>query len=446
MLTKSDIIVAIATAPGRGGIGIVRISGVNLSGITSTILGGIPEPRKAILSSFTERSGDLIDQGIAIFFPAPHSYTGEDVLELQGHGGTAVLQLLLQRCLELGARLAHPGEFTQRAYLNDKLDLAQAESVADLIEASTSQAAKSAAQSLRGDFSRVVLRLVANLIDLRMLVEAMLDFPEEQLELPDYSQRDAKFQVIRSDVQRTLELAQQGSLLREGAHVVLIGQPNVGKSSLLNRLSGDDVALVSEIPGTTRDVIKQSIHLNGIPLHIFDTAGMRETNDVVEKLGIERTRSTFHQADVILLLMDASQGLMPDDLRILKELPQKTPRLFIFNKVDLCQQSSLVKAINGEIHIYLSAKTGDGINLLKEHLLNTIGWHQEEGVFIARERHINALGKAREHLNRAASESSRAEFYAEELRLAQLELSSITGEFTADELLGEIFSRFCVGK
>lgn len=446
MQAKSDIIAAIATASGRGGVGIVRISGPHISNITLALLGTIPEPRRATYTSFTEQSGDVIDQGIALFFPAPHSYTGEDVLELQGHGGTAVLQLLLQRCLDLGARLAQPGEFTQRAYLNDKLDLAQAESVADLIDASTVQAARSAMRSLRGDFSRVIHQLVNNLIDLRMLVEAMLDFPEEELEIPDYSRRDAKLDLIRTEVKHTLELAQQGSLLREGAQVALIGQPNVGKSSLLNSLSGEDIALVSDIPGTTRDVIKQSIQLNGVPLHIIDTAGMRDTVDIIEKMGIDRTRNMFLKADVILLLMDVKQGLAEEDKKILQELPPNTPRLFIFNKIDLSQQSPCVEIKQDGMFIYLSAKTGAGVNLLKDKLLELIGWHQEAGVFMARERHIRALKQALLHLNQALEVSSMAELFAEELRQAQDQLNSITGEFSADDLLGEIFSRFCIGK
>lgn len=446
VLAKSDMIAAIATAPGRGGIGVVRISGAKLSDIAVTLLGSVPEPRKATYTSFTEHNGEVIDQGIAIYFPAPHSYTGEDVLELQGHGGTAVLHLLLQRCLDLGARLAQPGEFTQRAYLNDKLDLAQAESVADLIDASTSQAAKSAIRSLRGDFSRLIHQLVSNLVDLRMLVEAMLDFPEEELDAPDYSRRDFKLKTIITEVHRTLELAKQGSLLREGAHVALIGQPNVGKSSLLNCLSGEEIALVSDIPGTTRDAIRQSIQLNGVPLHIIDTAGMRDTVDIIEKMGIERTRNMFMKADVIVLMMDAVQGLSLEDKKILEELPKATPRLFIFNKIDLNQQTPHVEEKLGDIFIYLSAKTGDGIDLLKDRLLNLIGWHQEAGVFMARERHLLALRNAQEHLYKAENVSSMAELFAEELRLAQESLNSITGEFTADDLLGEIFSRFCIGK
>jgi tRNA modification GTPase len=446
VLPRSDSIAAIATASGRGGIGVVRISGPNLSKISNTLFGKPLEPRKATFTSFIDGQGELIDQGIAIFFSAPHSYTGEDVLELQGHGGQAVLQLLLQRCLDIGARLADPGEFTQRAYLNNKLDLAQAESVADLIDANTTQAAKSAIRSLSGDFSRVINQLVSKLIDLRMLVEAMLDFPEEELELPDYSRRDAKLQAIRSELNRTFLLAQQGALLREGAHVVLIGQPNVGKSSLLNSLSGEDVALVSELPGTTRDVIRQTIQLNGIPLHIIDTAGLRDTVDIVEKMGIARTRSAIQKADVILLMIDANQGLAEEDKKILDVMPIDTPRLFIFNKIDLSQDKPSIEKINDEYHIFISAKTGLGIDLLKDKLLGLIGWHQEAGVFMARERHIRALQQAQKHLTFAAEQGAMAELFAEELRLAQESLIAITGEFSADDLLGEIFSRFCIGK
>lgn len=446
MLPKSDNIAAIATAPGRGGIGIVRISGHNLTKTAISILGSLPAPRIASYSSFIDADGVIIDQGIALFFPAPHSYTGEDVIELQGHGGTAVLQLVLQRCLQLGVRLAQPGEFTQRAFLNDKIDLAQAESVADLIDATTSQAAKSAMRSLKGDFSTIVHQLVAQLIDLRMLVEAMLDFPEEELDVPDVIRRDNKLASIRSVLENTLNLAQQGSLLREGAHVVLIGQPNVGKSSLLNRLSGEEVALVSDIPGTTRDVIRQSIQLNGVPLHIIDTAGLRESQDAVELMGIERTHNNIQKADVILLLVDAIHGLTDADINILAELPAQTPRLFVLNKIDLLAVHPCVESADGEATILLSAKTGAGIDLLKEKLLELIGWHQESGVFMARERHLRALLQAQNHLNSAMSELGRAEFFAEELRLAQESLNEITGEFGSDDLLGEIFSRFCIGK
>ena len=446
MLPRPDTIAAIATASGRGGIGVVRVSGHGLATLAVAVLGKAPLPRCVTYSSFLDTKNQVIDQGIALFFPAPHSYTGEDVLELQGHGGAAVLQLVLQRCLELGARLAQPGEFTQRAFLNDKIDLAQAESVADLINATTSQAARSAMRSLQGEFSQAIHQLADKLIRLRMLVEAMLDFPEEEINAPDVVQRNVQLGVLSEELDKILNVAQQGSLLREGAHIVLAGQPNVGKSSLLNRLSGEDVALVSEIPGTTRDVIHQAIQIGGVPLHVVDTAGLRESRDAVEQMGIERTRSMLQKADVILILLDASCGIEADDRKILDELPPGIPRLHVFNKIDLLAQVARVEEQEGECHIYLSAKTGSGLELLRDKLLALIGWHQEAGVFMARERHVRALLDARGHLQHAAGETNRAEIFAEELRLAQESLNSITGEFTADDLLGEIFSRFCIGK
>ncbi|MDE2311125.1 MAG: tRNA uridine-5-carboxymethylaminomethyl(34) synthesis GTPase MnmE, partial [Betaproteobacteria bacterium] len=434
-MPRPDIIAAVATAPGRGGIGVVRVSGHNLGTLAQAMLGKTLIPRYATCTSFLDAEGQILDQGIALFFHAPHSYTGEDVLELQGHGGPAVLQLVLQRCLELGARLAQPGEFTLRAFLNDKLDLAQAESVADLIDATTSQAARSAMRSLQGQFSQAIRQLVDKLIRLRMLVEAMLDFPEEGIDAPDIALRDAQLYILCKELEKILGLAQQGSLLREGAHIVLVGQPNVGKSSLLNRLSGEEVALVSEIPGTTRDVIRQAIQISGVPLHIMDTAGLRESRDEVELLGIARTHSTLQKADAILLLLDAGVGISAADRKILEALPTNIPRLYIFNKIDLLAQPARVEELNGERHIYLSAKTGSGLELLRDKLLALIGWHQEAGVFMARERHLRALQAAQDHLQRAARETGRAEILAEELRLAQKFLNSITGEFTADDLL-----------
>ena len=445
MLPKSDNIVAIATAPGRGGIGIVRVSGPALAELIPLLVGKKLEKHRAVFSSFRDTNGEIIDQGIAIFSPAPFSYTGEDVLELQGHGGPAVLQSVLQRCVELGARIALPGEFTQRAFLNDKLDLAQAESVADLIDATTTQAARSAMRSLLGDFSSVIHQLVSQLINLRMLVEAMLDFPEEELDIPDFTKRDDQLAAISSQLQKTLDLAKQGSLLREGAQIVLVGQPNVGKSSLLNSLSGEEIALVSDVPGTTRDVIRQSIQLNGIPLHIIDTAGLRDSHDKVELMGIARTRSTMLKADAILLMIDAQHSLS-DVANIVAELPPEIPRLYIFNKIDLQNEFPRVDTQDNKTCIYLSAKTGAGVDLLREKLLTLIGWHQESGVFMARERHVRALLQAQTHLNNAVLVGASAEFFAEELRLAQDALNSITGEFSADDLLGEIFSRFCIGK
>jgi tRNA modification GTPase len=445
VLPTPDTIAAIATAPGRGGIGVVRISGNNLAPFAAFMLGKVPEARVATYASFLDEEGDILDQGIALYFPAPHSYTGEDVLELQGHGGMMVLQRVLQRCLALGARLAEPGEFTRRAFLNGKMDLAQAESVADLIDATTTQAAKSAMRSLQGDFSRAINQMVEALIELRMLVEAMLDFPEEEIEAVDVAERARRLAKLSAELDGILSLAQQGALLREGAHIVLVGQPNVGKSSLLNALSREEVALVSEIPGTTRDVIRQAIQLNGLPMHILDTAGLRESSDTVERMGMERTRGAIQKADAALILLDAQHGITGQENKILSELPD-IPRLFIHNKIDLTNSPARAEEAGGETHLYLSARTGEGLNLLREKLLTLIGWHQESGVFMARERHLIALRRARDFLNQAAGEAGRAELFAENLRLAQDSLAEITGEFTADDLLGEIFSRFCIGK
>lgn len=444
--SNADIIAAIATAQGRGGVGVVRISGYGIGVLGAAIVGELPAARRASYRVFLDQNGDTLDQGIVLYYQAPHSFTGEDVLELQGHGGPAVLQLLLQRCLELGARLARPGEFTQRAFLNDKLDLAQAESVADLIDANTAEAARSAMRSLRGEFSEVIHELVDELIVLRMLVEAMLDFPEEEVDAVDISQRDVRLCSLQSRVQKTLDTARQGCLLREGAHVVIAGQPNVGKSSLINRLSGEDVALVSDVPGTTRDIIRQAIQIRGVPLHIIDTAGLRESDDVVEKMGIVRTHETIHRADLILLLVDAEKGLTEQDERIVAGLPEKIPRLLVYNKSDLVASQAYAQP-DSVGRVSVSAKTGAGIEELRAAILKSVGWRdQEGGAFMARERHLQALHLAQAHLNQASLVIAQAELFAEELRQAQQALSAITGEFTPDDLLGEIFSRFCIGK
>ena len=445
-LPNADTIAAIATAQGRGGVGVIRVSGVDIEALACGILGKLPAARRATFSNFLDTNGDILDQGIALYFPAPHSYTGEHVLELQGHGGPAVLQLLLNRCLDLGARLAQPGEFTRRAFLNNKLDLAQAESVADLIDANTSEAARSAMRSLRGEFSAAVHNLVDKLIHLRMLVEAMLDFPEEEVDAVDITQRDALLDKLRAHLQHTLDTAKQGCLLREGAHVVIAGQPNVGKSSLLNRLSGEEVALVSDVPGTTRDVIRQAIQIRGVPLHIMDTAGLRESDDVVENLGIARTHQTLHRADLILLLLDAGKGITAQDEAIFAGLPANIPLLLVLNKTDLL--NGVAPALPESVsHVCVSARTGEGIEELRAKLLEAVGWRdQESGAFMARERHLRALTLAQTHLFQAGTVVGRAELFAEELRLAQRALNEITGEFTSDDLLGEIFSRFCIGK
>ncbi len=447
MASRPDIIAAIATAPGRGGIGVVRVSGLGLAAMAALITGRQIQARLATYTSFLAADSTILDQGIALFFPTPNSYTGEDVLELQGHGGPAVLQSVLHRCLELGARLAQPGEFTLRAFLNDKIDLAQAESVADLIDATTEQAARSAMRSLQGEFSSAINGAVASLIDLRMLVEATLDFPEEDLDDVDRELCANRLNTLMQEVARIRGLAKLGSILREGAQVVMVGAPNVGKSSLLNRLAGEDVALVSEIPGTTRDAIHQALNVNGVPLHLIDTAGLRETADVVEQMGIARTQLALTKADVVLVLQDESQpGEDRGGTAILAQLPAKVPRLYLHNKIDLSGHEAGVEFRKDGCHLYVSAKIGAGMELLRGKLLEKIGWHQETGVFMARARHLEALALAVHHLDLAQMQLSRPELFAEELRQAQIALNSITGEFSADDLLGEIFSRFCIGK
>lgn len=443
----TDTIAAIATAPGRGGIGVIRLSGKQASTIATSIIGSLPAPRQAKLSRFLGDANEILDEGIALYFPAPHSYTGEDVLELQGHGGPAVLQMVLRRCLALGARLAEPGEFSKRAFLNDKLDLAQAESVADLIDAASETAAKSAMRSLQGEFSKQVHALTDALIELRMLVEATLDFPEEEIDFLQRADAFGKLNAIQTRLDEVLKTARQGALLREGLQIVLIGQPNVGKSSLLNRLAGEEVAIVTAVPGTTRDTIRQHIELEGIPLHIIDTAGLRETQDEVEQLGIARTWAAIEKANLALLLIDAAKGVVASDLEILEKLPRNLPVLKIFNKIDLTGDEARQAEANGETEIYLSAKNGQGMTFLHDQILRIAGWQPGgEGVFMARERHVRALSAAKGHLIAASERQNQLEFFAEELRLAQNALGSITGEFSADDLLGEIFSRFCIGK
>ncbi len=445
MLSKHDAVAAIATAPGRGGIGVVRVSGKDLAPFLIPLFGQKLVPRHATLVPFKDLNGSIIDHGIGLYFPGPHSYTGEDVIELQGHGGMAVLNLLLQSCLSLGARPAEPGEFTQRAFLNNKLDLVQAESVIDLINATSEQGVRSATRSLQGDFSQAIQSLVVQLIELRMHIEAALDFPEEELPAQDIARQEKKLESIKSELERVLDLAKQGSILREGAHVVLVGEPNVGKSSLLNRLSGEEVALVSEVAGTTRDAIRQAIYIDGVPLHIIDTAGLRESQDIVEQMGMERTRQAIAKADMVLLLEDATKNESSAS-RVLEQIPSEIPRLHILNKIDLLDIPAHVETMDGIEHIFVSAKTDVGINLLKERLLQMMGWHGESGAFMARARHLESLTKARRCLEQASTNLSMPELLAEELRLAQAALSEITGRFSSDDLLGEIFSRFCIGK
>jgi tRNA modification GTPase len=448
--TKADTIAAIATAPGRGGIGVVRVSGARLTEFAVGMTGALPKPRLACLTTFRDASGDAIDQGLLLYFPAPHSFTGEDVLELQGHGGPVVMQQLLARCRELGARLAEPGEFTRRAFLNDKLDLAQAEAVADLIEASTAQAARSAMRSLAGDFSRQVHDLVDQLTELRMLVEATLDFPDEEIDPLRDTDLVPRLEGLCAGLALLRGRARQGSLLRAGLTVVLAGLPNVGKSSLLNRLAGEERAIVTEIAGTTRDALRETIQVEGIPLHIIDTAGLRETEDVVERLGIERSWQEIDRADVVLQIVDARAGLTPADRAVAARLPDGVERIVVENKCDLAHQPSgrfEDRAHGKQVHLRLSARTGDGMALLHDELLRVAGWQgHAEDVILARERHLDALSEADRCLGRASAELQQLELAAEELRLAQAALAGITGEFSADDLLGEIFGRFCIGK
>lgn len=444
---SSDTIAAIATASGAGGIGVVRVSGPLSQTIAVSVLGHCPKPRHAAYLDFLQADGDLIDRGIAIFYPNPHSYTGEDVLELQAHGGTALMQILLARCIALGARQAEPGEFTRRAYLNDKMDLAQAEAVADVINAATIEAAKSAVRSLSGAFSQQINTLLSKLVDLRMYVEACLDFPEEEIDFITQGRVAEKLNAIIDEMRAVFAKARQGSLLREGINVVLVGQPNVGKSSLMNQLAGEEVAIVTSIAGTTRDTIKNVIQINGVPLHVIDTAGLRETDDEVEKFGIARTWRATETAHIALLLVDAAHGITDAEKSILARLPQEIPKIWVHNKIDVTQEPAVIAEKNQATHIYISAKTGVGVDLLKNHLLKLAGYQNNaEGVFMARARHLSALNEVHAHLDLAASQIDSAELVAEELRLAQDALSSITGEFTPDDLLGEIFSKFCIGK
>ena len=437
-----DPIVAIATAPGRGGVGVVRVSGADVSGIAEALLGRLPAPRLATYRRFLDSDGSTLDQGIALLFAAPHSFTGENVLELQGHGGPQVLNLILQRCIELGARLAAPGEFTRRAFLNGKLDLAQAEAVADLIDAQSAAAARSAVRSLSGAFSERIDELVERLVRLRMLVEATLDFPEEEIDFLQQADAFGRLDAIDATLREVRAQARQGALLREGLTVVLIGQPNVGKSSLLNRLAGFEAAIVTEIAGTTRDTVREAIQIQGVPLHVIDTAGLRDTEDAVERLGIARTWEALGKADAALLLVDAAHGLTEEEQKILTRVPA-IPRITVHNKIDLYDESP---RLAGE-EVWLSAKTAAGMDLLQQKLLELAGWQASgEGAFMARSRHLDALGRAASHLQRAREAKAQLELFAEELRLAQSALSEITGEFSADDLLGEIFSSFCIGK
>ena len=447
-------IVAIATAPGRGAVGMVRVSGKNLSPVIAAVCNQVLQPRLATYLPFLDAAGDAIDKGLAIYFPAPHSYTGEDVLELQAHGGPVVLQLLLARCLQAlpALRVAQPGEFTERAFLNDKIDLAQAEAIADLIDASTETAARSAARSMSGEFSKAVNALLSQLTHLRMLVEATLDFPEEDIDFLQKADAQGQLQRLQTTLATVMRNAKQGSILREGIKVVIAGQPNAGKSSLLNALAGAELAIVTPIAGTTRDKVSQLIQIDGVPLHVVDTAGLREALDEVEKIGVERAWTEIQTADAVLFLHDLTQQKAADYIAadsqiqaaLALKLSPKTPIIDVWNKSDAAPPSHTVGVV-------ISAKTGHGLQNLREQLLRTVGWQSApEGLFMARERHVRALGKVDDQLTRAALQfhaiSPALDLLAEDLRQAQLHLSEITGQFTPDDLLGEIFSKFCIGK
>jgi tRNA modification GTPase len=447
----TEVIAAIATPPGRGGIGVVRVSGPDVSRVIEGIVGRALPARVATRADFVDARGETLDQGLALYFPAPASYTGEAVLELHGHGGPAVLAQILRRCLDLGARLAEPGEFTKRAFLNGKIDLAQAESVADLIDAATTTAARAAARSLSGAFSAEIHAVVDALTELRMFTEAALDFPDEDIEFIHAVDAGGKLSNLRERLESIVSRSRQGSLLREGLDVVLIGQPNVGKSSLLNQLAGDDVAIVTPHAGTTRDAIRESVEIRGIPLHVIDTAGLRDTSDAVERIGIERAWATIARADLALIVTDARASEHASDAAIVGRLSPTLRRIIVRNKIDLAGIEPKRSERDGAGEVWLSARTGAGVDLLREAILAAVGAQEDmEGTFLARERHLHALHTATAHLEAAAlhldSTQPPLELFAEELRGAQQALAAITGEFTADDLLGVIFSRFCLGK
>ena len=467
-----DPIAAIATAPGRGAVGIVRVSGKGLGVLVEAVCGRTLRPREATYLPFRDAVGQPIDQGLALFFPAPHSYTGEDVLELQAHGGPVVLQLLLARCLEAGAqahpatgqpalpglRVAQPGEFTERAFLNDKIDLAQAEAIADLIDASTTAAARSASRSLTGAFSHEIHALRDALIHLRMLVEATLDFPEEEIDFLRKADARGQLSNLKQTLSLVMQRARQGALLREGIKVVIAGQPNAGKSSLLNALAGAELAIVTPIAGTTRDKVQQTIQIEGVPLHIIDTAGLRDSDDEVERIGIARAWDEIAGADAVLFLHDLARRDAMDyraadaviESTLAEKLPSSVPVIDVWNKVD-CVPGAAQPASAGRAAVHLSARTGEGLDALRRILLEVAGWQSApEGVYIARARHVQALRTVQQHLEEAAAQldalGPALDLLAEELRLAQNALSSITGEFSSDDLLGVIFSSFCIGK
>ena len=447
-MVHPETIAAVATPPGQGGVGVVRISGTGLGSISTAILGRQPKPRHATLAEFLTRDGTTIDTGIALYFPAPNSYTGEDVLELQGHGGPVVMHMLLQRCIELGARIAQPGEFTRRAFLNGKIDLAQAESVADLISAASESAVRCAIRSLRGEFSDSVREIDAGLLELRKFVEATLDFPEEDIDDSDRADISGRLDGLIGQLTDTLDRTRQGSVLRDGVRAVLAGRPNVGKSSLMNRLAGEEISIVTAIPGTTRDVLKHSVNLGGIPVHFVDTAGLRDASDEVEAIGVKKSWNEIENADFVLFVADAAGGWTLEDEALFGRLPKGLPTLIIFNKTDLLNADPLDRPGMplGET-ISASAKTGEGIGQLRAFVQKACGLTSSvEDVFLGRARHVEALERSHSALVSARRVIGVPELMAEELRRAHQAFGSITGEVSADNLLGEIFSSFCIGK
>ncbi|WP_347253834.1 tRNA uridine-5-carboxymethylaminomethyl(34) synthesis GTPase MnmE [Leminorella grimontii] len=454
-MNNTDTIVAQATPPGRGGVGILRVSGPKAAIVAEQVLGKLPKPRYADYLPFRDADGSVLDQGIALYFPGPHSFTGENVLELQGHGGPVILDLLLKRILTIsGVRIANPGEFSERAFLNDKLDLAQAEAIADLIDASSEQAARSAVNSLQGAFSNRVHQLVEALTHLRIYVEAAIDFPDEEIDFLSDGKIEAQLSQVIDELNGVRAEARQGSLLREGMKVVIAGRPNAGKSSLLNALAGREAAIVTDIAGTTRDVLREHIHIDGMPLHVIDTAGLREANDEVERIGIERAWQEIDQADRVLFMVDGTttDATAPQDIwpEFTARLNPNVPITVVRNKADLTGEPLGLTEVSSHSLIRLSARTGEGVQALRDHLKASMGFTSNtEGGFLARRRHLQALEAAAEHLDQGMEQlvSARAgELLAEELRQAQQSLSEITGEFTSDDLLGRIFSSFCIGK
>jgi len=450
-MTRTDTIVAVATPPGRGGVGVVRVSGPKAPELAAVLLGELPAPRHATFARFLDAQQEPIDAGLALFFPAPHSYTGEHVLELHGHGGPLVMEALVGRALELGARRAQPGEFTQRAFLNDKLDLAQAEAIADLIDAGSREAARAAMRSLQGEFSAMVRGLTEAVIELRTYVEAAIDFPEEEIDFLADRELGDRFRGVREHFQGVLESARLGRLLREGMTVVIAGRPNAGKSSLLNRLAGYDAAIVTPIPGTTRDVLRERIHLDGMPLHVLDTAGLRQAGNIVEEEGIRRAQAEMQRADRVLFVIDAAADPEGSALREERSrLPADVPLTLVFNKCDIAGAQPAAASADGPPRLLISALTGAGLPQLRAHLKSCMGYESVDGGSIsARRRHLESLSRAHTHTEEAErllTERRAGELVAEELRLAQQALNEITGEFTSEDLLGRIFASFCIGK